>query len=163
MENVEGECRYTVRPHGVLICRMEAEKRLEPDRYEAVWAYRPCFDDLGKNLKQILYAVSPGCSGGMKVHHLGGSEENHAEWREVYSEKGGQYEMTIRYCSPVDRKLEIWVNGMEHEMEGLNSGGEDELREASCTVVLDSGYNNIRMGNRFGWAPDVDMFILKKK
>ena len=163
MENVEGECRYTVRPHGVLICRMEAEKRLEPDRYEAEWAYLPCFDDLGKNLKQILYAVSPGCSGGMKVHHLGGSEENYAEWREVYSEKGGQYEMTIRYCSPVDRKLEIWVNGMEHEMEGLNSGGEDELREASCTVVLDSGYNNIRMGNRFGWAPDVDMFILKKK
>ena len=163
MENVEGECRYTVQPHGVLICRMEAEKRLEPDRYEAEWAYLPCFDDLGKNPKQILYAVSPECSGGMKVHHLGGSEENYAEWREVCSEKGGQYEMTVRYCSPVNRKLEIWVNGMEHEMEGLNSGGEDELREASCTVVLNSGYNNIRMGNRFGWAPDVDMFILKKK
>lgn len=48
---------------------------MEPDRYEAEWAYLPCFDDLGKNLKQILYAVSPGCSGCMKVHHLGGSEE----------------------------------------------------------------------------------------
>ena len=73
-----------------------------------------------------------------------------------------RYEMTVRYCSPVNRKLEIWVNGMEYEMEGLNSGGEDELREASCTIVLNSGYNNIRMGNRFGWAPDVDCFTLKE-
>lgn len=162
MESVEGECRYTVQPHGVLICRMEAEERLEPDRYEAEWAYLPCFDDLGKNPKQILYAASPECSGGMKVHHLGGSRENYAEWREVYSGKGGEYEMTVRYCSPVNRKLEIWVNGMEYEMEGLNSGGEDELREASCTIVLNSGYNNIRMGNRFGWAPDVDCFTLKE-
>ncbi len=162
MESVEGECRYTVQPHGVLICRMEAEERLEPDQYEAEWAYLPCFDDLGKNPKQILYAASPECSGGMKVHHLGGSRENYAEWREVYSGKGGEYEMTVRYCSPVNRKLEIWVNGMEYEMEGLNSGGEDELREASCTIVLNSGYNNIRMGNRFGWAPDVDCFTLKE-
>ena len=33
---------------------------------------------------------------------------------------------TVRYCSPVNRKLEIWVNGMEYEIEGLNSGGKDE-------------------------------------
>ena len=162
MESVEGECRYTVQPHGVLICRMEAEERLEPDRYEEEWAYLPCFDDLGKNPKQILYAASPECSGGIKIHHLGGSRENYAEWREVYSGKGGEYEMTVRYCSPVNRKLEIWVNGMEYEIEGLNSGGEDELREASCTIVLNSGYNNIRMGNHFGWAPDVDCFTLKE-
>lgn len=162
LEPVEGECRYQVQPHGVLICRMEAEQRLEPTHYEAEWAYLPCYDDLGKNPKQILYAASPECSGGMKVHHLGGSEENHAQWKDVYSEKGGRYEMTIHYCSPANRKLEIWVNGVKYELAGLNSGGEDTLRQATCMVTLSSGYNDVRMGNSFGWAPDIDCFTLKE-
>lgn len=162
LENVEDECRYTLQPHSVLLCRMEAETRLETNRYEAEWAYLPCYDDLGKKPKPILYAVSPECSGGMKVHHLGGSEENYAEWKEVYSEKGGQYEMTIHYCSPVNRKLEVWVNDVRHELLKLNSGGEDKVAVVTLPITLKTGYNSIRMGNCFGWAPDIDCFTLDK-
>ncbi len=162
METVEGECHYTVQPHSVLLCRMEAKKRLEPVVYEAEWAYLPLFDDLGKKSKQIVYAPSPACSGGMKVHHLGGSTENHAQWKEVFSEEGGQYEMTVYYCSPKNRKLEIWVNCDCHSLLNLNSGGEEELSSVTLMVQLNSGYNDIRMGNDYGWAPDVDRFTLTK-
>lgn len=155
-------CNYTVPPHGILICRMEAEKRTEADRYEAEWAYLPCFNDLAKKPKQILYAPSSECSGGMKVRYLGGSMENYAEWKEVYSEQGGEYEMTIHYCSPTQRKLEIWVNGKRHESAGLFSGGEDSVATITIPITLKAGYNNIRMGNNFGWAPDIDCFTLKR-
>ena len=155
-------CNYTVPPHGILICRMEAEKRTEADRYEAEWAYLPCFNDLAKKPKQILYVPSPECSGGMKVHYLGGSMENYAEWKEVYSKQGGEYEMTIHYCSPTQRKLEIWVNGKRHESVGLFSGGEDSVATITIPITLKAGYNNIRMGNNFGWAPDIDCFTLKR-
>lgn len=155
-------CRYTVQPHSVLIRRMEAEKRIEADRYEAEQAYLPCFDDLAKNPKQILYAASPECSGGMKVHYLGGSPENYAEWKEVYSEQGGEYEMTICYCTPVKRKLQVWVNETLYELPGLLSEGEDKTAAATLSIKLKAGYNTIRMGNNFGWAPDIDCFTLKR-
>lgn len=122
LDRVDGELRYTVQPHGVLICRLDAAQRTEPSAYEAEWAYLPCFDDLGKNPKQIAYAPSPECSGGMKVHRLGGRAENRAEWNRVYSEKGGAYEMTISYCSPVNRRLDLYVNGRRYELKALCSG-----------------------------------------
>ena len=148
--------------HGTLVCRMEAERRLEPERYEAERAFLPCFDDLGKQPKPVLYLASPQCSGGMKVFRLGGREENFAEWPEVYSEKGGQYEMTVSYCSPSPRKLEVWVNGTLHELSNLSSGSSDSVASATLPVTLVPGYNVVRMGNRYGWAPDIDCFTLKQ-
>ena len=59
-------------PHSVLILRMESEKRLEATVYEAEWAYLPCFNDLGKTPKSIVYAPLHEASGGMKVSYLGG-------------------------------------------------------------------------------------------
>ena len=162
MPSAQDECCYRVEPHSVLICRMDAKKRLEPDRYEAEWAYLPLFDDLGKNPKRIAYAPGEQCSGGMKVKYLGGSAENYAEWKEVYSREGGEYEMTVHYSCPVNRKLELWVNGEKTELRALNSGGEQEVGTACVKVKLLPGDNVIRMGNGFGWAPDIDMFTLKK-
>ncbi len=162
MEEIEDEYACTVPAHGVFICRMEAEQRLEPERYEAEWAYLPCFDDLGKQPKPVLYLASSQCSGGMKVFRLGGREENYAEWPEVYSEEGGSYEMTIRYCSPLPRKLEVWVNGTLHELPGLTSGGSDVVSEVILPITLTAGNNVVRMGNRYGWAPDIDCFLLKQ-
>ena len=66
-------------PHSVLILRMESEKRLEPTVYEAEWAYLPCFNDLGKTPKSIVYVPLHEASGGMKVSYLGGRKENFAD------------------------------------------------------------------------------------
>lgn len=97
------------------------------------------------------------------MHYLGGRQENYAEWKEVYSRQGGTYEMTIHYCSPIQRKLDVWVNGEKHELAGLVSGGEDKVSTVTLPVTLAEGYNCIRMGNDFGWAPDIDCFTLQKK
>ena len=98
----------------------------------------------------------------MKVFQLGGREENYAEWPEVYSEEGGSYEMTIRYCSPLPRKLEVWVNGTLYELPGLTSRGSDIVSEVTLPITLAVGNNVVRMGSRYGWAPDIDCFLLKQ-
>lgn len=155
--------RLSVSPHSVAIWRLEAEKRLEPTFYEAEWAYLPCYDDLGKNPKQIFYAASPACSGKMKVSNIGGSEENIAEWKEVYSEKGGEYDMTIYYSCDKNRKLEVSVNETKTEIKDLNSGNKEKVTSVTIPVTLVAGNNVIRMGNNFGWAPDIDCFKLSKR
>ncbi len=54
------------------------------------------------------------------------------------------------------------MNGNRHDLQNLNSGGEEELSSVTLTVQLNSGYNDIRMGNNYGWAPNVDRFTLTK-
>lgn len=159
MGRMKDSIRYSVLPHSVAIWRVEGKERLEPTHYEAEWAYLPCYNDLGKNPKLIAYTESSEASGGLLISQLGGREENIAEWREVYSKQGGNYEMTIRYSSPVDRKLELSINGQKTVIKGLNSG--NSIASVTVPVTLQAGNNQIRMGNSFGWAPDVDCFTLK--
>lgn len=163
LKRVKDVCHYLVQPHSVLLCRMEAKTRLEPQVYEAEWAYLPCYNDLGRKSKPILYVASDACSGGMKVHQLGGREENTAQWDEVYSEKGGAYEMTIHYTCADRRKLELWVNGKYYALDQLASGGDDKVSTITLSVHLQPGNNLIKMGNRYGWAPDIDKFTLTKQ
>ena len=158
---MKGEIRQTVQPHSVMICKMEAEKRLEPVSYEAEWAYLPCYDDLGKKSKPIVYVPASDCSGRMKISRLGGREENFAEWSEVYSEKGGNYEMTIFYSCDKNRKLEVSVNGTKTVLKDLNSN--NEVKSVTIPVSLKQGYNTVQMGNNFGWAPDIDRFTVSRQ
>lgn len=159
---MQNEIRQTVQPHSVKIWRLEAEKRLEPTSYEAEWAYLLCYDDLAKSPKQIFYAISPACSGKIKISRLGGREENYAEWGNVYSEKGGEYDMTIFYSCGDNRNLELSVNGKITEIGNLNAGSADKINSVTVPVNLEIGNNIIRMGNSFGWAPDIDRFTLQK-
>ena len=150
-------------PHSVLILRMESEKRLEPTVYEAEWAYLPCFNDLGKTPKSIVYVPLHEASGGMKVSYLGGRKENFAEWKEVYSEQGGKYEMTIRYVPKADRKLEVCVNNEKRILlDSLSADETQKIASITVPVHLKAGYNKVRMGSSFCWAPDIDCFTLKK-
>ena len=150
-------------PHSVLILRMESEKRLEATVYEAEWAYLPCFNDLGKTPKSIVYAPLHEASGGMKVSYLGGRKEDFAEWKEVYSEQGGEYEMTIRYVPKADRKLEVCVNNEKRILlDSLSADETQKIASITVPVHLKAGNNKIRMGSSFCWAPDIDCFTLKK-
>lgn len=134
---------------------------VSPPLYEAEWAYLPCYDDLGKKSKPIVYVPASDCSGRMKISRLGGREENFAEWSEVYSEKGGNYEMTIFYSCDKNRKLEVSVNGTKTVLKDLNSN--NEVKSVTIPVSLKQGYNTVRMGNDFGWAPDIDRFTVSRQ
>lgn len=152
---------YTLPARSVKVLKLESEKRIEPNRYEAEWAYMPCFNDLGKKKKPVLYSPMKEASGGMKVINIGGSKENYIEWNNVYSEKGGLYEMTVFYTPASNRKLEVSVNKEKSFIiDSLNVKDDKKISSVKIMVKLNQGYNVIRMGSSYCWAPDIDCFYL---
>jgi hypothetical protein len=58
------------------------------------------------------------------------------------------------------RQLEVDINGVITKIAAL---GEDEKHsQITIPVELKAGYNTIRMGNSYNWAPDIDCFTLTK-
>ena len=166
LREVKDCLKYKLAPHSVKILRLEAEQRLEPTLYEAEWAYMPMFNALGKSKRDPLYAVDKNASGGAKTIFVGGSKENHLAWNEVYSEKGGWYDMTIRYQPQQDRRLEIHVNNEKtiylNDVEGDRTK-EQPFTTRTIQVRLQPGYNVVKMGSSFHWAVNIDCFTLTKK
>lgn len=159
----------TLPPHSVRILRLEAEKRLEPELYEAEWAYLPLYEDLGKQARGIKPVACGNASGGMLVTNIGGSEENHMEWNNVYSQEGGAYEMTIAYQGTTkdkrqvdDRIIEVYINGeKKHVIRRLERNAPNRIHTVSVPVTLRQGNNTIRIGSPYTWTPDIDCFTLK--
>ena len=154
--------------HGVRILRLEASERLEPTLYEAEQAYLNLYNDLAKP-RSVVYAPYEGASGGMVVSNLGGQAENYAEWNEVYSERGGLYEMCIHYVPALgsekelpDRKLEVSVNGHQTLLDNLEDDPARGVVQTTLLVRLKAGYNIVRMCSPYTWTPDIDCFTLKR-
>jgi hypothetical protein len=150
----------TVPAHSALFMKMTAERRLEPTKYEAEWAFLPQFNDLGKSKNIIRYMPNEKASGQMVVGYLGGSPDNYAEWKNVYSEKGGNYKMTITYFVDKEaRDMLISVNGNRQALRGL-TGHANKSQTATFNIHLNPGENDIKIGNDFNWAPDIDKIEL---
>ena len=162
LSSAKDSLAFDVAPRSVRILSLEAERRLDPVKFEAEWAYLPDFDDLGKNRYAVSHVKSPAVSGQVKVTNLGGRKENVAQWADVYSSLGGRYELAISYSCPAKRRLVVTVNGKKHVLNGLYSGGKDELAVATISVDLLPGYNTITMSNDFAEAPDIDCFTLTR-
>ncbi|WP_289112943.1 alpha-galactosidase [uncultured Bacteroides sp.] len=164
LPSIQGVLCKEVPPHGVLMLRLEGERRIEPSLYEAEWAYLPCFNDLGKSSKTVAYVPMPEASGGMKIAYVGGSCENYAEWNKVYSERGGCYELTVDYIPGKYRRLFIEVNNGEPiRIDRLRETAEGRsVASITVPVRLKAGYNTVRMGSPYCWAPDIDCFQLKR-
>ena len=159
MKPVKDSIVATLPPHSVLIMKAEAQQRIEPSRYEAEWGYLPCYDNLGKFKRQVLYANNPNASCGMMVSYLGGRKENLLHWDKVYSEKGGNYDMIITYLPAEHRGLQVSINGKTIVVDNLKTTGK--LTTVTVPVQLTAGYNIIEMGNPYAWAMDIDKFELK--
>ena len=67
---------------------------------------------LVKDTKTGIYSESDECSGGAKAGWLGYSEKNDLQWRDVYSEDGGEYTMTLAFITGESRNVYVSVNGM---------------------------------------------------
>lgn len=167
--SMSGKMVYELPPHSVKILRVEAEKRLDPVRYEGEWAYLPCFNDLGKRKRGVAYLPYKGASGGMVVTNLGGEKENYAEWNEVYVSNAGKYLMKVSYA-PVrgtqreikDYKLEVKVNDRKYTIDRVETDPSKGLTVVTVPVELKAGYNVVRMGSDYTWAPDIDCFTLER-
>lgn len=142
----------TVPPHDIVILRADAKARIEPEVYEAEWAYLPQYNDLGKRKKEIHYVKEPEASGGMVVRYGGGYRDNALIWDRVFSQKGGRYLLEICYTPADNRGMEVVVNG---------------ITVANCParqipITLRPGYNTVLLTCDTQWLPDIDKIVLKK-
>ena len=152
----------TVPAHGTRIYMAEAEQRLERTRYEAETAYISDYQELKNNQAERtgIYEYASSCSSGLKAGWLGYSEQNDLQWRDVYSDVGGEYTLTIAYISGEDRNVRVDVNGSHVQTVSVNSGGWSTVATRDVTVQLQKGRNTIRLSNATGWMPDIDYIDL---
>lgn len=78
----------------------------------------------------------------------------------IQSEKGGRYIMTVHYIGRPYSRLEINVNNDKTQL--FNELETEKGKRASLTfyIELQPGFNYLRMGSSYCWAPDLDCFTL---
>ena len=154
----------TVPAHGTRIYVAEAEKRLERTRYEAETAYISDYQELKNNqvARTGVYEAATFCSSGFKAGWLGYSNENDLVFRDVYSQEGGEYKLTIAYITGESRSIAIDVNGEQVEKITVNSGGWSTVAKKVLNIQLQKGYNTIRLSNASYWMPDIDYIDLAR-
>ncbi|MBQ2168115.1 MAG: carbohydrate-binding protein, partial [Prevotella sp.] len=148
--------------HGTRIYMAEAESRLERKRYEAETAYISDYQELKNNQAERtgVYEYADYCSCGLKAGWLGYSEQNDLQFRDVYSDEGGKYTLTIGYISGEARNIRVDVNGQRVQTVSVNSGGWQTVGKRNVNVTLQKGRNTIRLSNPTGWMPDIDYIDL---
>jgi len=153
-----GSMTVTVPAHGTRIYRLEADKRLERHLYEAETAWISAYQELQNNqaVHSGIYEEKDGLSGGAKAGWLGMRADNDLVWKDVYSENGGEYEMTIAYISGADRYFILEINGEEIKRIKGNSGGWDIVATSTVKVSLKPGNNTVRLYSADDWRPDID-------
>ena len=149
--------------HGTRIYVAEAEKRIERTRYEAETAYISDYQEIMNNQVERtgIYSADGNCSCGYKAGWLGYSEKNDLVWRDVYSDKGGDYTMTIGFISGENRNITVTVNGEKVKTISANSGGWGTVGKRTVDIHLNAGKNVIRLSNPTNWMPDIDYMELK--
>lgn len=152
--------------HGIKVLRMEGKKRLEATRYEAEWAFLSAYDDLGKRKKPVRFVPVEGASGGICVANVGGASNNNAVWRNVWSDKGGNYLLKVRYVDAPRLKMMLKVNGIESGCMETGSQAVDAkkvtFKEAVFQVTLQKGYNSVKLYSPLTLIPTLDCFTLEK-
>ena len=151
--------------HGCRIYRLQGQKRLEQIRYEAETAYISDYQEIYNNqaLKTGIYKVADGLSGHFKASWLGCSAKNDLRFRKVYSQRGGDYRLTIAYLCGENRSIDVEINGVLVKTLTVNSGSASTVKTSTpINVHLKKGYNEIRLSNAKGWMPDIDYIEVAK-
>ena len=156
------QLELTLPAHATRIFVAEADSRTERTRYEAETAYISDYQELKNNQAERtgIYEAGINFSSGYKAGWLGCSEQNDLVWRDVYSQQGGEYNLTIGYLSGENRNITVSVNGTEVQTVNVNSGGWGTVAGKKLKVRLQKGYNVIRLSNAASWMPDIDYIDL---
>lgn len=150
--------------HGTRIFRLDASRRRERVRYEAETALNPSYQRMYnyRSVKSGLYTYDEACSTGLKANWLGQNAGNCLVWNDVWSRKGGDYELTFRVLSAEDRQFDVEVNGLKVGTLTANSGEWNQWTTVSIPVHLQAHQNSIRIANAEAYMPDVDYMEVKK-
>ena len=133
-------------------------------RYEAENAWLEKYSAIRtEDFARVVYDKNMSC--GAYVGYLGDTEveNNFLEWKEVYSKKGGTYELTIVYASAENRDLECQINeNTPVVLKNLNSGDWTKTKKTTITVELKRGLNKIKLFNTQKSAPNIDYIELNR-
>ncbi|MDE5608643.1 MAG: alpha-galactosidase [Muribaculaceae bacterium] len=162
---LEGAMTVTLPPHSTRIYRLEATERFERYLYEAETAWISAYQELENNeaVQSGIYIENDALSGGAKAGWLGQRADNDLIWRDVYSDEGGEYEMTIGVICGVDRYFTIEVNGVGIGRFCGNSGSWDTPTTITTDVTLRKGDNEVRFYTTGDWMPDIDYMQIVPK
>ena len=159
-----GQISVAVPAHGTRIYRLDAETRLERNLYEAETAYLGKYQEIANNqaVHSAVYESSDVCSGKEYVGWLGNDPKNDLQWRHVYSDNGGDYQMTLKFMSGDNRNLTVNVNGKDVQTLTCNSGGYDKVGSKTLNISLVPGENLIRLYNKSSSAamPNIDCMTI---
>jgi hypothetical protein len=165
LDDMSGTISVTVPAHGTRIYRLKAETRLERMLYEAETAYLGKYQEIFNNqaYKSAIYEQNGNCSGGVYVTWLGSDPRNDLQWRNVFSDQGGTYVMTLKYVSGDSRTIVVNINGRDVKTLSCNSGGWGTLASKTLNIDLQPGENVIRLYNKSSsaWMPNVDCMTLR--
>ena len=147
-----------VPPHGTRIYSLTADIRNPRTLYEAETAWLSAYQELENNewAETAIYSENDNYSGGAFVSWLGNSEENDLIWKNVYSEHGGEYTMTLSFITGENRDINISVNDEYITTLSCNSNSWTNAATKQITVNLLKGDNKIRLYNSSGWMPNID-------
>ena len=158
----EGTFEVTIPAHGTAIYTAVAEQRLERTLYEAETAFNGAYQEIDWAQRCASYDENAKASGGISVGWVGSSNANSLEWRNVYSQYGGLYRLTIGFFSAESRSMQISVNGTRvKNLTSLNSGGWERLGTRSLEIRLEAGQNTITLSNSSAWMPNMDYIQLE--
>ena len=104
-----GTLQVSIPAHGSRAFFMTG-KRNEKSLYQAEEAYLQAYQEIGKG-QSPLWQPSDAANQGEYVGYLGNAADNYLEWPNVYSKKGGEYTLSIRYASGDARNMTVTVNG----------------------------------------------------
>ena len=157
--------KVSVPLHDTRIFVLKGKQHKQRTNYEAETAWLQRFQNIGKNntLGYAQYSAASYCSGGAKVEWLGNHEDNYMEWRNVFSQKEGDYIITLSYVTDEDRSLFFSVNGGEKIEIKTPGKNKNEVKTVSMSIRLKKGMNTIRIANPHGWCPDIDKITITKK
>lgn len=164
LEDMTGQLSVKVPAHGTRIYRLEAEHRYERELYEGETAFLGEYQEIFNNqAKQTaIYENNGSASGGMVAGWLGQKASNDLQWRNVYTEQGGEYKLTIKYVSGETRSMKVNVNGQDVSTLSCNSGSWGTVGSKVVTVTLAPGNNVIRLYTKSGWMPSIDCMTMKR-
>lgn len=144
-----------VEGHSVIALKAVGEKRSDKNVFEGEYAYMNDYLP-NLNLDKARFSSCDNASGEYIMSKLGNSVTNWAEFRNIYSTKGGNSTLKIYYLCADNRNMTVSVNGKEQILENLSSGGESNIASIELPVELKAGMNTIRLSNATGWAPNID-------
>jgi len=133
--------------HGTRVWKLSGERRRERSRYPAHWAWLSLYQEIDSGWRSPSYHYCAEC-GTVAVENVGGRADSWMEWRDVLSERGGDYFLDFDLQYKVfdipnpgpSIGFDVTVNGKPAGFCGESSGWR-------IAVKLKPGANVVKIGN----------------